>query len=139
LSYSALQFCPTSLFAQIAEIHPYARGIWPESNWWPGHNSNDVFGKLRTESIYGAKFGGFVTDKFELGGNFGYMNHFEPSRHNDILAANAAAGISPQSIRGLLWEATGDYNFAAQQFLGRGVTPYVAAGVGRCILPAEAT
>jgi hypothetical protein len=74
-----------------------------------------------------AKAGVFVTPKFELGGNFGYISHLEPSAENPILATNA---IPSSSLHGMIFAGTADYNFTTHHFMGREVTPYISGGAG---------
>jgi hypothetical protein len=55
-------------FAQKYELYPYAGGYWPAKI--------DEF-KVENQAIWGGRGGWFVTDKFEVEGNFGYLNHFK--------------------------------------------------------------
>ena len=55
--------------AQKFEIHPYAGGIFPV-DW------RDT-AEIKQQGIYGVKGGVFFADRFQLEGNFGYLNHFE--------------------------------------------------------------
>ncbi|HXK58767.1 MAG TPA: outer membrane beta-barrel protein [Acidobacteriota bacterium] len=107
--YPALAVCclaslVSTGYAQKWEIHPYAGGFFP--------GSTDFAGDFKGEGIYGLKGSVNLTDAFELEGNFGYINHFEPE------------GLDPES-RGLLWEAAGNLQFP----LGR-LQPFVTAGIG---------
>jgi hypothetical protein len=39
-------------------------------------------------------------------------------------------GITPQTVHGLIYDINGLYNFGEHPFFGRGVSPYVVAGIG---------
>jgi opacity protein-like surface antigen len=94
--------------AQRVEFNPYAGGILAISG------TNLDFGSfdLKRDGIYGVRAGFFLTERFEIEGNFGYINHFE-FKNSD-----------PKS-RGILWEASGLYRFDLEK-----VKPFVAFGVG---------
>lgn len=96
-----------SAFAQRFEIHPYAGGFFP-GEW------RSEF-ELRDEGIYGLKGGMFVSDRVELEGNFGYINHLQ------------FKGTDPKS-RGFVWEFSPSINFFSPQFSR--FVPYLAVGVG---------
>ena len=109
----------TSLWAQKAEIYGYGGMYWP--------NKTPV-GQLRNEGIYGAKFGGFLTQHVELEGNFGYMNHFDLDRNPNPTAA--ALGLTRPAVRGLVYDINTSYNFSQRSLGGARVTPYVTVGAG---------
>lgn len=98
-----------SLLAQKVEINPYGGFIWP---------SGTNVGHLKDQAIYGVRAGFFLDPSFELEGNFGYLNHFEPR------------DIDPES-RGWLWELAGTYNFSERDwYLPANFTPTLSVGVG---------
>ena len=94
--------------AQRFEFHPYA-----------GYFNADKFtlGELKTDGIYGAKGGIFLTDSLEAELNFGYINHFK------FVGTNART-------RGLAWEAAGAYNFGERTLGGARLRPFVSLGLG---------
>jgi len=93
--------------AQKVEVHPYAGGFFP-SQWRKDFT-------LKNEGIYGLKVGVFTSDRLELEGNFGYINHFE------------FRGTDPRS-RALSWELAPSWNIFSGQF--DRVSPYLSVGVG---------
>ena len=108
-------------FGQQVEIHPYAGGFFPSTN-------NPDIGRFRDEGIYGVKAGVFVTPGLELGGHFGYINHFEIRPGTGFWERLNPSDRS--AVRGLLWEATGDYNFNNTHPFGAKVLPYLGIGAG---------
>lgn len=99
-----------NLLAQNVEIHPYAGGFWP--------TSSDV-GQLNSDAIYGVKAGFFLEPSTQLEANFGYINHFR------------LQGTDPEGARGMLFDASIDYNFGARDWpFPEKFTPHIAAGVG---------
>jgi len=116
-------FCLTCVaaFGQQVEIHPYLGGFFPTT-------TNPDIGRFRNEGIYGLKGGVFVTPGVELGGNFGYINHFEISPGTGFWDRLNPADKSP--IRGLLWELTADYNFNNSRPFGAKVVPFIGIGAG---------
>ncbi|RPI25629.1 MAG: hypothetical protein EHM61_13870 [Acidobacteria bacterium] len=93
----------TAAYAQKWEIHPYAGGFFPR---------NADFGHFKDEGMYGVKANANLTPGFEIEGNFGYINHFEPR-------------LTDPTSRGVLWEAAGNVHFP----WGR-LQPFVSGGVG---------
>jgi hypothetical protein len=96
-----------SAFAQRFEIHPYAGAFMP-GDW------RDEF-EINEEGIYGIKGGMFVSDRLELEGNIGYINHFQ------------FEGTDPKA-RGLIWEFAPSVNFFSSRFSK--FVPYASVGVG---------
>jgi hypothetical protein len=90
---------------------------------------------------FGGKVGGFVTENFSIDGNLSWYNHmFGLSNQTDIFVfrpitntiAGIASGITTDNdvkTRALLWEASGNYDFASNT-IGSRWTPYVTFGVG---------
>lgn len=103
---SLLMLAATTMFvpAKKFELHPYVGGYFPDST--------DA-GDLRSEGIYGVKGGFFITNRIELEGNFGYLNHF--------------ALEDVPSTRGILYEANGLYHLPI--YFHR-MQPFLSAGVG---------
>jgi hypothetical protein len=93
--------------AQSVEVHPYAGGFF--AGQW-----KDQF-KLRNQGVYGAKFGKFVSDRVQVEGNLGYMNHFE------------FQDTSTRS-RALIWEVSPSFNFFNNRFAK--FAPYATVGLG---------
>ncbi len=74
----AFAFAPLSGFAQSAEISPYGGYVWTANN-------NGV-GSFKNNQILGVRGGGFVTQSFEVGGNWSWNNHFQPKSANTTAA-----------------------------------------------------
>jgi hypothetical protein len=133
-------FAPSSMFAQATcspqpcpapslggtsfEISPYGGYVWI--------GSNDSVGSFKNNQIIGVRGGGYITPNFELGGNYSWNNHFQPSSGDNPASSFAGALGFPQgSIRGNLWEVELTYNFGRRGLLGStAVVPYVVAGGG---------
>src|SRR5262245_44576582 len=82
LLLAAIAFTPSSLFAQAAEINPYAGFYWP--------GSNDQVGSFQNNQLLGVRGGGYITKSFELGGT-------TPG----VTISKLAAQIRPQPLREL--------------------------------------
>ena len=78
--------------------------------------------------MYGLKALASVTDNIQVEGNFGYINHVE-SRFAPTLL-DQSFGVTPQTVHGLIYDINGLYNFGERPLFGRGVSPYVVAGIG---------
>ncbi len=96
------------LSAQHVELNPYAGGLLAPNSVDIGAGSFD----LKQQGIYGIRTGVFLTERFEIEGNFGYINHFE------------LEDSDPDS-QGYLWEASGIYRFDLEEF-----KPFVTVGLG---------
>jgi hypothetical protein len=136
----AFAFAPSSLFAQATcspqpcptpivgstsfEISPYGGYVWM--------GSNDSVGEFKNNQILGVRGGGYITPNFELGGNYSWNNHFQPSSGSNPASSFAGALGFPQgAIRGNLWEMEFTYNFGRRGLLGStAVVPYIVAGGG---------
>jgi hypothetical protein len=118
----AIAFAPSSLFAQAAEINPYAGFYWP--------GSNDEVGSFQNNQLLGVRGGGYVTKAFELGGNYAWSNHFQPKTSNPAAAFAGALGFPQGAVRAHIWEAEFTYNFAKQSLFGSYVRPYIVGGAG---------
>jgi hypothetical protein len=94
---------PADANAQKYEVHPYAGGFFP------GKFANVI--EIGNEGIYGLKAGMFLTDRFEVEGNFGYINHL-----------NFESSLT--RTRAYIWEGTAAYHFKVPP------TFYVSAGLG---------
>jgi hypothetical protein len=77
--------------------------------------------------MYGVKAGVISPSGVEIGGNFGYINHFGIRSGSGFWERLNPTDRSP--VRGLLWEATGDYNFNSHT-IGSKAMPYVGIGLG---------
>lgn len=100
-------FAVQPALAQKAEIHPYGGGIFPGE-------FRDTF-DLKKQGVYGVKGGVFFADRFQLEGNFGYLNHFE------------FKNTDPRS-RAFIWEAGPSINFFSGRFSK--AVPFLSVGVG---------
>ena len=97
------------------EIHPNAGFVWPGED-------------IRNAGIYGVKAAAFLTDNFQVEGNFAYMNHFEGGGVPTIL--DQSFGIQPKTVHGLIYDLNGVWNFANRPILGASIGPYVTGGIG---------
>jgi Outer membrane protein beta-barrel domain len=122
LLLSAIAFAPSSLFAQAAEINPYAGYYWM--------NSNDEVGSFKNNQLLGVRGGGYITKSFELGGNYAWSNHFQPEDSNAPAAFAGALGFPQGKVRANIWEAEFTYNFGKRSLFGSYVRPYVVGGAG---------
>src|SRR5215510_6897671 len=83
--------CPTpspTISSTEFEISPYGGYVWTANN-------NGV-GSFKNNQILGVRGGGFVTQSFEIGGNWSWNNHFQAERDN-VPAAFAGALGFPQA------------------------------------------
>jgi hypothetical protein len=110
------------LFAQAAEIRPYG------GFYWPGNN-NQV-GEFKNNQLLGVRGGFYVTKGFEIGGNWGWSNHFQPSDSNAAAAFAGILGFPQGKVRANIWEAEFSYNFGSQAWFGTAIKPYVVGGIG---------
>ena len=117
---------PVSLFAQVAEVNPYAGFYWPGS---PALTPNSV-GDFQNNQLLGIRGGYYVTSGFEIGGNYGWSNHFQPKSTDVASSFAGAAGFTQGTVRANIWEAEFSYNFAKRSVSGYSVKPYVVAGAG---------
>jgi len=105
------------------EINPNVGFVWPGNVDFADSTTH-----LRDEGIYGVKAAAFLTDKFQVEGNFAYMNHFESRSAPTIL--DQSFGIQPRTVHGLLYDLNGVWNFANRPILGASIGPYVTGGIG---------
>jgi len=113
---------PLSLLAQKADISPYAGYVWP------GTFSN--LGEFRNNQILGVRGGYFVTSRFEIGGNWNWNNHFQPTNTNVSAGVARELGFPQGSVRANVWEAEFTYHFGERTMFGSAVKPYVVVGTG---------
>src|SRR6059036_1190147 len=119
----AFAFAPLSGFAQSAEISPYGGYVWTANN-------NGV-GSFKNNQILGVRGGGFVTQSFEVGGNWSWNNHFQPKSDNTTAAFAGDLGFPQATVRTNLWEVEFTYNFAKLSLFGSpAFRPYLVAGGG---------
>ena len=78
------------------EISPYAGYIW--------NGNNDSVGSFMNTQILGVRGGGFVTQAFEIGGNWSWNNHFQPKPEDTTAAFAGNLGFPQASVRSNLWE-----------------------------------
>jgi len=121
-------------FAAVAATyflgHHHQIEIDPNAGFvWPGHvDFADSTTHLRDAGIFGVKAYAFLTDKFQVEGNFAYMNHFESRFAPTIL--DQTFGIQPRTVHGLIYDLNGVWNFASHPILGSSFSPYVVGGIG---------
>jgi hypothetical protein len=113
---------PASLFAQVVEVSPYAGFIWPGSpSGLPDFQNNQLLG---------GRVGFYVTPNFEIGANYSWNNHFQPSSGAVQSSFAGALGFPQGTSRAHTWEAEFAYNFGQHNFGGANVKPYVVGGAG---------
>jgi hypothetical protein len=105
------------------EVDPYLGYVWPGKV-----DFADTTTQLRNEGIFGVKSSAFLTDNFQVEGNFAYMSHFEGTSVPTIL--DQTFGIQPKSVQGLIYDLNGVWNFANRPILGAFFGPYVTGGIG---------
>jgi hypothetical protein len=103
----ALALAAPELSAQRFEVHPYVGGF---------NADRFALGELKTHGLYGVKGGMFFTDRFQMEGNVGYINHFEFEQ-------------TDSESRGVLWEAVSAFHFRPHR-LGASLQPFVSMGLG---------
>jgi hypothetical protein len=135
-------------FAQRYEIYPYAGWTWPGK-------VNDF--DIKNQAMWGVRGGVFVTDRIQLEGNFGYLNHFlyDNAHVSDVIVLNnvtvvtvredsdpsnpivTVTELDASSVtivepdpkqRAYQWDANFTYNFFENN-LGK-FAPYLTLGVG---------
>jgi len=119
---TGIAFAPSSLFAQAAEINPYG------GYYWPGNN--DGVGDFLNTQLLGVRGGGYITKNFELGGNWGWINHFQPNHSNIASSFAGDLGFPQGTVRANIWESEFTYNFAKTSVFGSFFRPYVVGGAG---------
>lgn len=100
--------------AQKFEFTPYAGGFFP-GKWDRDNNGNGDL-ELKNEGIYGLRASGYIKERWQIEGNFGYINHFEFKE------------FDPES-RAFLYDANFVYNFPTTT-IGRRFSPYLSIGAG---------
>src|SRR5262249_4712618 len=113
---------PSSLFAQLVEINPYAGFYWP--------GSAGSIGDFQNNQLLGVRGGYYITPNFEIGGNYGWSNKFQPKDTNARAAFAGAAGFPQPRVRANIWEVEFSYNFGSRNMLGSSIKPYVVLGTG---------
>src|SRR4030095_17140072 len=107
----AFAFAPSSMFAQANcnpqpcptpaptptigsasfEISPYGGYVWS--------GGNSGVGSLKNNQILGVRGGGYVTENFEIGGNWSWNNHFQPRRSNSAASFAGILGFLQRPVR----------------------------------------
>jgi len=109
-------------FAQAFEINPYG-GVY-----WPG--TNNQVGDFAWNQLIGVRGGYSLTPAVQLGFNYSWSNHFQPSDKNTAASFAGNNGFTQGSVRANIWDAEFTYNFGKRGFLGSSVTPYASLGAG---------
>jgi len=122
LALFGFAIAPISLFAQSAEINPYGGYVWPQN--FTG------LGDFKGSQILGVRGGGYVTDYFEIGGNYYWNNHFQPTNGNQAAHFAGDRGFPQGAVRANVWEAEFTYHFTKQSLFGSSVRPYLVLGGG---------
>jgi hypothetical protein len=104
------------------EISPYAGYIW--------NGNNDSVGSFMNTQLLGVRGGGYVTQAFEIGGNWSWNNHFQPKPEDTTAAFAGNLGFPQASVRSNLWELEFTYHFGSRGLFGHAIKPYLVAGAG---------
>jgi hypothetical protein len=106
-----------------ADIEPYVGYVWP--------NSFTGIGDFKGTQMYGIRGGLFVTSGFEIGANYHWNPHFQPSPSQPAPALAGDLGFPQAGVRGNLWEVELTYNFGSRSmFGGHAFRPYIVGGAG---------
>jgi hypothetical protein len=116
-------FTSASLFAQKVDIEPYSGYVWPGS-------FGGGIGDFKGSQLLGVRGGGYVTENFEIGGNWSWNNHFQPRRSNSAASFAGILGFPQGPVRANTWEAEFTYNFGKRVLFGSSFRPYVVAAAG---------
>ncbi len=122
LGLFAIATASGSLFAQVFEVSPYG------GFYWPGDNSE--VGKFESNQTLGVRGGFYVTKAFEVGANYSWSNHFQPSDSNAAAAFAGALGFTQPAVRANMVEGEFSYNLGKHRVFGSVVNPYLVAGGG---------
>jgi hypothetical protein len=115
-------FIPSALFAQKAEINPYVGFYWP--------SSTSEFGSFQNNQLLGVRGGYYVTERFEVGGNYSWSNHFQPRSSAAGPSLAGTLGFPQGKVRAHIWEFEFSYNFGKHNILGSSaLKPYVIGAV----------
>jgi hypothetical protein len=112
---------PASLFAQGFEVRPYAAYYWP--------SSSNAFDNFEQTQVLGVRGGYYIGSSFEIGGNWGWINHFEPRNGGGPSTIAGDLGFPQGKVRANIWEAEFSWNHAVKH-LGRTLKPYVTGAAG---------
>ena len=114
---------PSTVLSTQWEISPYAGYIW--------NGNNNGVGSFMNTQILGVRGGGYVTQAFEIGGNWSWNNHFQPKPENTTAAFAGDLGFPQATVRTNLWEVEFTYNFGKRSLFGSpAFRPYLVAGGG---------
>ena len=122
LALSSVALAPLSLFAQGFEVSPYG------GFYWPGDNMG--VGEFKGTQVLGVRGGSYITPSIEVGGNYSWSNHFQPSSSNSAASFAGDLGFPQGSVRAHLWEAEFTYNFGQRNMFGSMLKPYAVVGAG---------
>ena len=112
----------TSVFAQKYEVNPYG------GYYWPGNN--DGVGEFKNNQVLGVRGGVYVSPNTELGANWAWSNHFQPTSGNAAAAFAGSQGFEQGKARERVLEAEFTYHFGDHKVLGHSFRPYVVVGTG---------
>jgi len=105
-----------------ADASVYGGYVWPQS--FTG------IGEFKGSQILGARAGFFVTTGLEIGGNYYWNSHFQPTNSNGAASFAGDLGFPQGAVRANVWEMEFTYNFGRRSLFGSAVRPYVVGGVG---------
>jgi hypothetical protein len=112
---------PSSLFAQGFEVRPYV------AYYWPG--GSGAFDNFQNTQSLGVRGGYYVTSSFEVGGNYSWINHFQPRDSGGPSSFAGDIGFPQGRTRAHIWEGEFSWNVPTMRF-GKTLKPYVTGTVG---------
>jgi hypothetical protein len=123
LALMSVVLVPSSLFAQGGgEIRPYAGYYWPQSQ-------GSVFDHFQQAQSLGVRGGYYAWSGFEIGGNFAWINHFQPRNGGGPSTFAGNLGFPQGRSRAYIWEPEFSYNFS-NAHIGPKLRPYAVVTVG---------
>ena len=122
LALSSVALAPLSLFAQGFEVSPYGGFYWP--------SDNTGVGEFKSSQVLGVRGGYYISPSIEVGGNYSWSNHFQPSSSDTAASFAGDLGFPQGAVRAHLWEAEFTYNFGQRNMFGSMLKPYAVVGAG---------
>jgi Outer membrane protein beta-barrel domain len=113
---------PSHVFGQAAEINPYVGFYWP--------SSGSGVGTFQNNQLLGVRGGYYLTPGFEVGGNYSWSNHFQPTSASLGSSFAGSLGFPQGTVRANIWELEFSYNFGKRRMFRSNLRPYIIGGAG---------
>jgi hypothetical protein len=110
------------MFGQVAEINPYVGFYWPYTG--------SGIGDFRNNQLLGVRGGFYITSGFEVGGNYSWSNHFQPTSTSFGPSFAGVLGFPQGTVRANIGELEFSYNFAKRRMFRSNLRPYIIGGAG---------